>query len=358
MSLHLVTGYKGASHITAEDVGALNSGTFGAGEYVLDTGKKFSASVLSSNTIRIYDGDLMMQGRHITLKADTYEDITIENGTVGMYRNDLIVVRYTKDSSTGIENAEFAVIKGIEVSANAEDPRHTKGDVLSGDCLLHEMPLYRIPLNGLAVGTPEPLFECAGTIGKGVLNFLGDFDEISTSDDTPDFWYNLGNGFCTVFYLESMAGVASSCAGIVYNNIYNNQLFQFFIDKTAGSVYRRKGSAGTGQFGDWVEMYDEKTVPIQLKTYKGTGNKGEDFPCSITFKFVPKLVIIQGGNFGIWVNGNWMMPVFGEIGVNTYVWNSAELNGKTLTWYMYETSIEAGGQLNRTNENYYAIAIG
>lgn len=165
MSLHLVTGYKGNAHITSADQGAFNAGIVGTGEYVLATGKQFEAQVISNNQIRIYDGDILMQGRHITLKKDTYEDVVIANGLQGMNRNDLIVVRYTKDSTTGVENTQFVVVQGVSTDGTASDPAYAIGDVLSGECLLNEMPLYRVPLTGLNVGELVPLFETANSIG-------------------------------------------------------------------------------------------------------------------------------------------------------------------------------------------------
>ena len=158
MALHLITGYKGTAHITPEDVGVFNTGTFGKGEYVLNTGNQFKTELVTNNEIKILDGDAMIQGRHISLKAGTYETITINNGEVGKTRHDLVVIRYTKNSQTGVENVEFVVKQGEPVSSNPADPEITKGDILSGGCLLHEFPLYRITVTEFSTGTPEPLF--------------------------------------------------------------------------------------------------------------------------------------------------------------------------------------------------------
>ncbi len=159
MSLHLVTGHKGQAHVTAEDHGALNAGTFGTGEVILNIGEKFRALAITSNTVRIYDGELLMQGRHVRIARDTYEEVSIENGAQGMKRNDLIVVRYTKEVDLGYEKAEFAVLKGVETEGTAVDPTPTTGDILSEACLLHEMPLYRVKLNGINVESVDLLAE-------------------------------------------------------------------------------------------------------------------------------------------------------------------------------------------------------
>lgn len=159
MPLHLVTGYKGEAHITPQNIGAFNAGIIGNGVYLLSNGEQFRCEVTDSNTLNIYDGDIIIQGRHFTLNKGSYEEIKIANGEIDKKRIDLIVIRYTKESATGIEKAEFAVIKGTATTGEATAPEYTTGDILSGNCLLHEVPLYRISFNGLTVGEPEKMIK-------------------------------------------------------------------------------------------------------------------------------------------------------------------------------------------------------
>lgn len=169
-NMHLVTGYAGEAHVTAADQASMYAALFGAGEYVLDRGNKLSASVITNNQIQVLDGDLLMQGRHVRL--NNYVDLTIENGAQGYNRNDLIVARYTRNASTGVEECNLIVIKGTATTGTASDPEHTVGDLLGGNDATADMLLYRVPLSGLNVGTPEPLFsedKISGTlpIAKG-----------------------------------------------------------------------------------------------------------------------------------------------------------------------------------------------
>lgn len=254
MALDLVTGYKGAAHITAEDVGAFNAGIFGSGEYVLNSGNKFSASLISNNTVKILDGDLMMQGRHITLKKGTYEEVTIENGESGMNRNDLIVARYTKDSITGVENVVFAVIKGTPTTNIATDPEYTTGDILSGGCILHEVPLYRIKLSGLTVGTPEALFKVINNIiRKGAIPFT------SIDEDTPETWFSLGDGVWHIPHgtTECINGLPSSYTGILFNHVFQEgaykRVLQLLICKQ-GEVVMSRGANASMQWIDYEDL--------------------------------------------------------------------------------------------------------
>lgn len=156
--LHLVTGYAGEEHITSADEGAFNMATFGAGENVMDRGNKFAATVVSNNLITISDGEALMQGRFIKMIMGTTEEVNIENGTQGMNRNDLICLRYEKNSSTGVETASLVVKKGTETSGAPTDPAYTTGDITDGSDLVNEMPLYRVTLNGLNIASVKALF--------------------------------------------------------------------------------------------------------------------------------------------------------------------------------------------------------
>ena len=157
-NMHIVTGYAGTAHITAADHGALNAAVFGSGEYVLTKGNQFAASIITSNTVRVFDGDIMMQGRYARLNEGKYVDLTIENGVPNELRNDLIVARYTKNTNTGVEEINLVVIKGASVAEKPVDPEYTSGSIIEGGAILNDMPLYRIPLEGLTVGAPVRLF--------------------------------------------------------------------------------------------------------------------------------------------------------------------------------------------------------
>lgn len=166
-NLHIVTGYKGAAHVTAADNGSLYAAIFGNGQKVLNRGNKFAASVISNNSIRVLDGDIMMQGRHIRLNENTYVDLAIENGAQDVSRNDLIVARYTKNATTGVEDCSLVVIKGTAAASNPSDPAYTSGDIIEDHDALNDMPLYRVPIVGLNVQNLVPLFD---TIDDNLLS--------------------------------------------------------------------------------------------------------------------------------------------------------------------------------------------
>ena len=156
MSIKLITGLKETEDIQSEDDGARIYGTISSGDRVLEVGEKFAYQIISNNCVRIKSSELLMQGRHARQAPNTYTDLTISNGTQSMQRNDLIVARYTKDSNTGLENVELAVVGGAPGSTGV-DPEITTGDIFEG-CTLHEMPLYRVKIDGLNIDSVTVLF--------------------------------------------------------------------------------------------------------------------------------------------------------------------------------------------------------
>jgi len=174
--VHLITGYAGEEHIHSADQGSFNASFFGGGEYVMEAGNQLEASIMDNNTVRILDGDLLMQGRHIRIDVDTYEDITITTGTAGVNRNDLIVMQYSKDTSTDIETAELVVIKGTETEGTASDPEYTSGDILAG-ASFNQMPLYRVKVEGVVLTAVEPLFTTIPTYKKLAEQYAKQFEE-------------------------------------------------------------------------------------------------------------------------------------------------------------------------------------
>ena len=150
----LVTGHAGKAHATAEQAAGLNAGILGLDDYVLNVHDKFEITVVSANKVTIGTGELVMQGRHVSQGAP--EDLLITNGSQGMKRNDLIVCRYTKGAGLA-ESAQLLVVKGTPTTGTPTDPALNTTSPLDGGTT-YDMPLYRIPLDGITIGTPVALF--------------------------------------------------------------------------------------------------------------------------------------------------------------------------------------------------------
>lgn len=152
--VELVTGHANKAHATAEQAAGLNAGILGLDDYVLDVHDKLKITVVSANKVTIGTGELVMQGRHVS--QGTPEDLIVTNGSQGQKRNDLIVCRYAKGSQN-IESAKLVVVRGTPTTGTPTDPAVNTTSPLDGGTT-YDMPLYRIPLDGITIGTPVALF--------------------------------------------------------------------------------------------------------------------------------------------------------------------------------------------------------
>lgn len=154
--MEIITGYTGENHVTSADDASLYRGILGRDDYVLDVGNKFAATIIDNNTVRIMDGDLVIQGHQARIRANDYEEVTIDNGTPVEKRNDLIVARYQKNTTTGIESITLEVVKGTP-GETATDPEIIQEDLTIGG-IQRDYPLYRVSLNGLVLESVTSLF--------------------------------------------------------------------------------------------------------------------------------------------------------------------------------------------------------
>lgn len=146
MAFEIVDGMTGQKHISSDDLAALNTATVGKADCVLKYGDDFALTMASANSATLGTGVGMVGGKRFWNQAAV--SLTIQSGTQGQKRNDLVVARYAKDGS-GIESITPVVIKGTPSADAAADPEVTAND----------LKLWRIPLDGINAGAPVKLFD-------------------------------------------------------------------------------------------------------------------------------------------------------------------------------------------------------
>ena len=181
--MELATGRRGSPHITSQQDRQKHQGIFGDGAYILNTGNMLAPEVQSSNKIHIKDGALMFQGALFTVKVGTYDEVTINNGNQGMKRKDLIVARYTYDSSDNIEAGEWAVIQGTPAADNPVVPEVTSGDIQAGDNVV-ECPVFVVNLDGINVTGVDIIPETM----RDMSTLNADLAELRKYDEITPAW--------------------------------------------------------------------------------------------------------------------------------------------------------------------------
>ena len=165
MTIELVDGKAGVAHISSEDKAIIHQAKFSKSDVVFDWGDAFKCSMSSSNRATIGTGCASIQGLDWHITAE--ESVTISNGSQGMKRNDIICAHYNRNPKTGNELVELVVLKGSPNATAAADPKVPSGKILPGAVDAY-MPLWRIPLDGITVGTPVRLFTPRGALWDSV----------------------------------------------------------------------------------------------------------------------------------------------------------------------------------------------
>lgn len=145
MSFEIVDGMTGTKHISSDDLAVFNSATVGSWNCVLAYGDRFALTMTDSNHATLGSGAGLAAGRRFWNNAAT--SLTIQSGTQGQNRNDIVVAQY-KATSAGIESVEPVVVKGTPTTGTAADPN------VPTNCV----QLWRVPLRGITVSTPQRLF--------------------------------------------------------------------------------------------------------------------------------------------------------------------------------------------------------
>lgn len=189
--MEIINGHTGKAHVTAEQSRDLNQGIVGTESYVLDVGDKLRMEVVSNNEIRIHDGIIVHQGCAASIGKNKYDSLTIENGTQGQKRIDLIVARYSRQSD-GVESVDTMVIKGTSVASNPQAPTYKMGDIQLGDTV--DMPLYTVELDGLSIVSISRLYKTVSPAAKLSGKCAYSYDDYIA----PEIVVNAGEGSYTI----------------------------------------------------------------------------------------------------------------------------------------------------------------
>lgn len=263
MTVELITGFAGTPHIGSDDIGAFQAGLVGPGDYALTTGNQLKATMSNANTIAVQSGDAVLNGRHVHLTGTT--TATVQSGTQGQKRNDLAVLRYTKNTTTGVETCSIVVLKGTPTTGTPADPAHNTGSILDG-VATHDMLLYRIPINGITVGTLVPLFNVLKPM-KDVWDSLT--QRVKTAWRVP---YSSGN-----VLLARMGSLCIMTGNVKFNQSGGNNYSK--ATETLPAGYRpTQGNTMIGRFtydGGQFNLLSQPSGEVTM-----LGNPGSAYACT------------------------------------------------------------------------------
>ena len=186
--MKIMTGKTGTPHVTSQQFRQLVEGTVGQDSYILASGENLEPELQTNNLLKIRSGMMSHHGNLSVVELGTYDEVTIQNGTQGMQRIDLVVNRYTRNEETGIEDNEWIVIMGTPAASDPVAPAYTEGNLQDGD-LVDDCPVFEVHLDGINVTEVVKLLEVLQTIPEliGKLKLTHTFS-VSDEIDTGETW--------------------------------------------------------------------------------------------------------------------------------------------------------------------------
>ena len=149
-----------APHIYAEDEAQHNRARFG-GNGITDADNKLACTKVNNNTVRLASGLYCMQGYMLSVSGGTTVDLTVESGTVGQNRRDLVVADFSRGGGETADIYLFRIVKGTATAGTAADPALTQNDLSAGGSKRQEA-LYRINISGTNIGAIERIAPYVG----------------------------------------------------------------------------------------------------------------------------------------------------------------------------------------------------
>lgn len=237
MAIELITGGNGTLHVQSADDASIWGGVIGQNCYVTQGGDGVSCTMATANEAQIGTGVGVIYGHAWRIKTTT--SVTIDSGTQAQRRHDLVCVHFTTSPSEtvhgGVEAVELVVLKGTPTSeAEADDPEVPGGSLLEGATDAY-MPLWRIPLDGISVGSPERMFEtveplasclqvlASGTIDEGRATWrLMPGNRVEVEGITEEFTLAAHNSFNTNIALPAPVAARSFSVSFSSGQGWNN----------------------------------------------------------------------------------------------------------------------------------------
>lgn len=168
--MKIISGKTGSPHVTSQQFRQIFEGIIGDESCILPCGENLTPELQTNNSLKIRSGLMYHHGNLSTVELGTYDEVTIQNGTQGMKRIDLVVNRYTREEESGTEENEWVVIQGTPHASSPTVPDYTDGNLQNGD-LVDDCPYLEVHLDGINVTEVKQLLSVANamsTINKNL----------------------------------------------------------------------------------------------------------------------------------------------------------------------------------------------
>jgi len=110
---------------------------------------------INDNLVRLSAGVYNLSGYLLAVKQGTTEDLTVDSGTAGYNRIDLLIAEFVRNGGgAGVDTLAFRVLKGTPATGTAVEPTLTQEDI-NGTGTTRQEVLYRLAITGTTLAAPE-----------------------------------------------------------------------------------------------------------------------------------------------------------------------------------------------------------
>lgn len=163
-AITIYTPDSAAPHIYAEDDAQIHRALIGSSGITL-ADNQLACTVVNDNKVRLASGLYSMQGYMLAVQAGTTEDLTVDSGSAGAYRHDLVIADFERGGGDAADAFEFKIVKGTNANSAsaAADPALVQDDLTTGGSHRQEV-LYRLVINGTEIGAVERVAPYIGNV--------------------------------------------------------------------------------------------------------------------------------------------------------------------------------------------------
>lgn len=151
----LING-MGYGPVTAQQDADLYGGLLGLPLTVLPIGQQMAATIIDANTVRIGDGEAVVQGRRIHNDPGEYDDFTIQTGSQGVTKNYIIGYEYYLEPVGG----DITTAEKIRTFVQEGSSAPTEAVIRDGATSAY-FSFYRVTQEGISISNVTPLYTSA-----------------------------------------------------------------------------------------------------------------------------------------------------------------------------------------------------
>ena len=202
--------------VSAENMAAAFHAMIGSSG-ILDRFNNLACTKISDNSVQLNSGIYSLRGFLLAVEPGTTANLTIDSGTAGQKRNDLVVAELVKSGGgVGIDTLQFKIIKGTSTSGIPVDPILVQQDVNAAGVTCQEA-LFRVKLDGVTITTIEAVASLIGNAAS-LAAALDNRSIVASGGNATDGYYRkYGNGDMEVWGTKAVLDTFVTGSGAPFN---------------------------------------------------------------------------------------------------------------------------------------------